>query len=878
MKNNIKKLLVVGLLLGSALFMHPASAHASSNFNDNYAGADLPTVRVMNHTQNPTCGSLCVWTSSVTANPGDVISVAVYYHNTGPDAALNTLIHLSPQTTNNGSSHTISGSVTASNAANTGSGSAVVYTTSATTLSFMNGGVYFYPDKQTSPSPIPSGQNGGEAFSGGLNIGTISAPQTCTGYPNITFCHQGYVIFRYSVAPVQQQQTPCVINSFSASPSSVTSGSSSTLSWSTSNCTSASISPFIGNITNPNSGSMSTGALANSTTFTLYASGNGASPQATTVVNVNSVSNPCSISYFNANPMNVNSGNSSTLSWNTPNCTSVTISPFVGNGLNPTGGSASTNSLYNDTTYTLYASGNGASPSQQVTVHVNGNNGQAPTATTNSATNITEDSAHLRGTVDPNGDATDIWFEWGVGTSMNHTTNTQSIGSGTSSQNVSYDLSNLSSGTTYSFRVCATNSFGDDCGSRLTFTTEDNGNCNCNNSQAPQVTTNNATNVGETYATLNGYIDTNGSSTNYYFQYGTNSNSLIYTTFSQTEYSSGNVSAYLANLSPNTTYYFRLYGSNNNGSDYGQVRSFTTSGQIINYGNLTVTTAVATNVGKTSARLNGVISNTANSAATIWFEYGTDQSVPFTTPSQTAGYGMYQAVSSFLSTLSPSTTYYYRVAGSLNGVVVRGALSIFTTAAPSSQVVYVNTNTGSGTSDNIMLKIETPFENVKAGDTVPFTVTYKNISGKTLKDAVLKVTFPSLISFSQSSTGIYDIVAKDLTVRLGTLDKNEEGTMNIITTALDPLGTNGSAVTTATMVFTLPSSAQDEAIAYAFNTVSPNSNLAGLALFGTGFFPNTLVGWIILILIIALIIALARRLYSTKPRPVPPPPTHFPTY
>ncbi len=240
---------------------------------------------------------------------------------------------------------------------------------------------------------------------------------------------------------------------------------------------------------------------------------------------------------------------------------------------------------------------------------------------------------------------------------------------------------------------------------------------------------------------------------------------------------------------------------------------------------------------------------------------------------------MYQATSSFVSTLSPSTLYYYRITGSLNGVVVRGTLSSFTTLAQTSQVVYVNTSTttNTGTSDNIMLKIETPFENVKTGDTVPFTVTYKNISGKTLTDAVLKVTFPSLLSFSQSSTGIFDAVAKDVTVRLGTLEKNEEGTMNIITTALDPLGTNGSAVTTATLVFTLPSHAQDEAIAYAFNTVSPNSNLAGLALFGTGFFPNTLVGWIILILIIALIVALARRLYATKPR-APLPPSHFPTY
>jgi lysophospholipase L1-like esterase len=96
-----------------------------------------------------------------------------------------------------------------------------------------------------------------------------------------------------------------------------------------------------------------------------------------------------------------------------------------------------------------------------------------PAATTTPATSITMDGATMNGGVTPNGLATDAWFEWGTDPTLAtfSATSSQSLGSGTSSQTVNATLSGLSPGTTYYFRVGASNSAGTSKGAIVGFTT-----------------------------------------------------------------------------------------------------------------------------------------------------------------------------------------------------------------------------------------------------------------------------------------------------------------------------------------------------------------------------------------------------------------------
>jgi len=94
-----------------------------------------------------------------------------------------------------------------------------------------------------------------------------------------------------------------------------------------------------------------------------------------------------------------------------------------------------------------------------------------PVVTTNPATNVTASSARLNGTLDPHGLSTTVYFEYGTTTSYGSRTPNQ-IKTGNNYQNFFAGISGLTAGTTYQFRIVATNSVGTRYGSDKTFTTQ----------------------------------------------------------------------------------------------------------------------------------------------------------------------------------------------------------------------------------------------------------------------------------------------------------------------------------------------------------------------------------------------------------------------
>lgn len=153
-----------------------------------------------------------------------------------------------------------------------------------------------------------------------------------------------------------------VVQSFTASPLTVTAGQSSTLSWSVTGATSVSIDNGVGA---PTANSVSVTPAA-TTTYTLTAVNGAGSATASVTVTVAAAGAPL-IESFGAAPQSVGPGGSSTLTWKTTGATSVSIDHGV--GAVAASGSASVTPAAT-TTYTLSATNATGTTSAPATVTV----------------------------------------------------------------------------------------------------------------------------------------------------------------------------------------------------------------------------------------------------------------------------------------------------------------------------------------------------------------------------------------------------------------------------------------------------------------------------------------------------------------------------
>jgi hypothetical protein len=290
----------------------------------------------------------------------------------------------------------------------------------------------------------------------------------------------------------------------------------------------------------------------------------------------------------------------------------------------------------------------------------------APTAITGPVTSVGPTTATVTGTVNPNGQATTWWVEYGTSTSYGSKTATVNAGSGTGGSAVTASLASLAPGTTYHYRVVASNGAGTTRGNDGIFTT----------SAPPVVVTGPATSVTATSATLTGSVDPNGRATTWYFEYGT-STSYGKKTAVKDAGSGGSavaVSAALVNLARGRTHHYRLVASSDAGTSRGADQTFTT------FGAPAVTTDAASSVTPTAARLNGTI--TPNGQSTSWyFDYGTSTSYGVRTAVKGAGSGTRATrVNVSISRLRTGVTYHYRlVATNASGTTV-GLDRTFSTA------------------------------------------------------------------------------------------------------------------------------------------------------------------------------------------------------
>lgn len=280
----------------------------------------------------------------------------------------------------------------------------------------------------------------------------------------------------------------------------------------------------------------------------------------------------------------------------------------------------------------------------------------APTVTTNAATGVGATSATLNlylGSLGGDTDA-DVSFQyykdgdgaWGESTTPVNKTEPTTFAD---------DVTGLDAVSLYHFRAKAENVTGITYGDSLDFTT--------GGAAAPLMTTEAATDVLKTTATLHGTVaNDGGSDVTAHFEWG------LTTSYGS---SSGTVpglttgdSAYfnVDGLLPSTTYHFRIVGVNSTGTGYGADTTFTTQSP----GLPTVSTQAASSVGSNSAILNGLLTDDSGSDCDVRFAWG-DTSACVNTTGWQPGKHSSDLFNFSLGGLDLGKTYYFKAQASSDG-------------------------------------------------------------------------------------------------------------------------------------------------------------------------------------------------------------------
>ena len=193
-----------------------------------------------------------------------------------------------------------------------------------------------------------------------------------------------------------------------------------------------------------------------------------------------------------------------------------------------------------------------------------------PEISDESASNVTPNSATLSAEINPGLGDTIYVFEYGTSSSYGRATvPSASIGSDEVPHTVSNEITELTPGVTYHFRVVATNFGGTSHGSDQTFDTPG----------PPAIEATSDSGVTQTGATLEAVVRPAFSPTTYHFEYGANTSYGATTAESQSIGADDvprAVSQAIIGLSPGATYHFRVVASNGVGTTAGPDQTFKT--------------------------------------------------------------------------------------------------------------------------------------------------------------------------------------------------------------------------------------------------------------------------------------------------------------
>lgn len=213
--------------------------------------------------------------------------------------------------------------------------------------------------------------------------------------------------------------------------------------------------------------------------------------------------------------------------------------------------------------------------------------------------------------------------------------------------------------------------------------------------KAPQVTTLGTSSLSKGGVVLHGMLETQNAESYYAFQYGPTTNLGDATRYAPIDGSTSAIEVMLAtwDLTPGTTYYYRLVAQNAFGKVQGTIKNFVTLNATgpftFNYDQALISssdarapqvvTQEASSVSSNSAVLNGVL-NTRNVETYYSFQYGlTDRLGYETRVAPIAASMTSENIALAAYNLNPATQYYYRLHAHNEFGIVYGVINRFTT-------------------------------------------------------------------------------------------------------------------------------------------------------------------------------------------------------
>lgn len=287
------------------------------------------------------------------------------------------------------------------------------------------------------------------------------------------------------------------------------------------------------------------------------------------------------------------------------------------------------------------------------------------------ASGIEPTAATLHGSLEPQKFPTKYYFEWGETPLYGHNSPVP-FGETNAATAVEVEtmLTGLKPGTTYHYRLAASNQFGISYGADAQFTTS-----------GPAITPQPAVPVSPTEEALSAKINPNKLKTKAHFDYGP---TTAYGESTPTEKLAEGLQTFKATAKPlklATTYHFRVVVEIED--EEGKVTS-TITGPDQEFTTALIESESATAVSAESARLQAELNPfSTGKAVSCQFEYGTTAAYGTSVPCEPASSKTEAVFSTLVKELAADTTYHYRVMVTVEGIAEKGvgADHTFTTLA-----------------------------------------------------------------------------------------------------------------------------------------------------------------------------------------------------